>query len=181
MAGPHRSPDLQIPESLWSRLFGIAYRMLGTVADAEDVLPRAYVRWHESDREIVRCPEAWLVAGTTRLAIDRLRQVSSERETYPGPWLPKADSTPTDRRAEPSSDLSMAFLVLLERLGPEERAAFLLRDVSNWSPTTSPGPQTAEERYRPPGGSFGVPTVWSGSYWSWSGRPADESGTAWHG
>jgi RNA polymerase sigma-70 factor (ECF subfamily) len=116
-----------------ARLFGIAYRMLGSVEDAEDVLQEAYLRWHRADAAAVRAPEGWLVAVTTRLAIDRLRRASAEREHYAGTWLPQPiatapDSAP-DRRVEMVSDLSMAFLVMLERLGLEERAAFLLRDV----------------------------------------------------
>ena len=114
------------------RLFGIAYRMLGSVHDAEDVVQEAMLRWQETDRAVVREPEAWLVSVVTRIAIDRLRRATRERETYPGPWLPEpvADERfAADRSAELASDLSMAFLVLLERLAPEERAAFLLREV----------------------------------------------------
>lgn len=114
------------------RLFGIAYRMLGGVQDAEDIVQEAMLRWHQAERATIREPEAWLVSVVTRLAIDRLRRASTERETYPGPWLPEpvADERfSADRDAELASDLSMAFLVLLERLAPEERAAFLLREV----------------------------------------------------
>jgi RNA polymerase sigma-70 factor (ECF subfamily) len=107
--------------------------MLGSRADAEDLVQEAYVRWHQSDRDAIRNSEAWLVATATRLAIDRLRALKTEREAYVGPWLPEPmmrDSPPPpDRHLELASDLSMAFLVLLERLGPEERAAFLLHDV----------------------------------------------------
>jgi RNA polymerase sigma-70 factor (ECF subfamily) len=115
------------------RLFGIAYRMLGSVADAEDVVQDAYLRWHRAEPSAIENPEAWLVTVTTRLAIDRLRTATVERERYVGSWLPEpiatsASSAP-DRNAELASDLSMAFLVLLERLAPEERAALLLRDV----------------------------------------------------
>ena len=115
------------------RLFGIAYRMLGSVADAEDVVQDAYLRWHAADTSTVKSAEAWLVAVTTRLSIDRLRAAATERERYVGAWLPEpiatsAASSP-DRNVELASDLSMAFLVLLERLAPEERAALLLRDV----------------------------------------------------
>jgi RNA polymerase sigma-70 factor (ECF subfamily) len=115
------------------RLFGVAYRMLGTVADAEDVVQDAYLRWHRADVAAVQNAEAWLVAVTTRLSIDRLRAAATERERYVGAWLPEPIATSaasaTDRNAELASDLSMAFLVLLERLAPEERAALLLRDV----------------------------------------------------
>ncbi|HEX6630565.1 MAG TPA: sigma-70 family RNA polymerase sigma factor, partial [Gemmatimonadaceae bacterium] len=116
-----------------ARLFGIAYRMLGSVHDAEDVVQEAYLRWHRTDAAAVRAPEAWLVAVTTRLSIDRLRQTVVERERYTGAWLPEPIATgpeyAADRRADLASDLSMAFLVLLERLAPEERAALLLHDV----------------------------------------------------
>jgi RNA polymerase sigma-70 factor (ECF subfamily) len=114
------------------RLFGIAYRMLGGVHDAEDIVQEAMLRWQQADRAEIREPEAWLVAVVTRLAIDRLRRAATERQSYPGPWLPEpvADERfDADREAELGSDLSMAFLVLLERLAPEERAAFLLREV----------------------------------------------------
>jgi RNA polymerase sigma-70 factor (ECF subfamily) len=116
-----------------ARLFGIAYRMLGSVTDAEDVLQDAYLRWHRVDAPAVLNAEAWLVAVTTRLSIDRLRAAATERERYVGSWLPEPIATGaesiTDRNVELASDLSMAFLVLLERLAPEERAALLLRDV----------------------------------------------------
>jgi len=114
------------------RLYGIAYRMLGSRADAEDMLQEAYLRWHGSDPERVQTPQAWLVTTVTRLCIDRLRAARTEREAYVGPWLPEpliGESPPADRGAELASDLSVAFLVVLERLAPEERAAFLLHDV----------------------------------------------------
>ncbi|MDB5804978.1 MAG: polymerase sigma-70, type [Betaproteobacteria bacterium] len=117
-----------------ARLFGIAYRMLGSRAEAEDVLQDAYLRWHDGAAAEIRTPEAWLVTVTTRLAIDRLRALKTERENYPGFWLPEplveaaAPDTP-ESVLEFTSDVSTAFLMVLERLGPEERAAFLLREV----------------------------------------------------
>ena len=115
------------------RLFGIAYRMLGSRTDAEDVLQDAYLRWHRGAAEELRSAEAWLVTAVTRLCIDRLRAARAEREHYVGPWLPEpliGDSAPTpDVRAELSSSLSIAFLVVLEQLAPDERAAFLLHEV----------------------------------------------------
>lgn len=114
------------------RLFGIAYRMLGTAADAEDVVQEAYLRWHQADAEALATPEAWLVTVTTRLAIDRLRRSAARRETYVGEWLPEPVATatlPPDHDTEAESDLSLAFLLMLERLGPDERAALLLREV----------------------------------------------------
>lgn len=119
-------------ESLRSRLFGLAYRMLSSRAEAEDIVQETYIRWHQADRRTVRNPEAWLVTTATRLAIDRLRVVTTERKAYQGPWLPEpllTPSRPPDYDVDLASDLSIAFLVLLERLAPEERAAFLLHDV----------------------------------------------------
>ncbi len=116
-----------------SRLFSIAYRMLGSRADAEDVVQDAYLRWHDADTEQIRSAGAWLTTVVSRLCIDRLRAATVERQRYIGPWLPEpivAASTPSaDEKLELDSSMSVAFLVLLERLSPEERAAFLLRDV----------------------------------------------------
>lgn len=115
------------------RLFGIAYRMLGSRADAEDALQEAYLRWHRASVEEIRSPEAWLVTATTRLCIDRLRITREAREIYVGPWLPEPligeVSPPADAPLDVASSLSIAFLVVLERLAPEERAAFLLHEV----------------------------------------------------
>jgi RNA polymerase sigma-70 factor, ECF subfamily len=118
-------------EAVRGRLFGLAYRMLGSRADAEDIVQEAYLRWHEAGRENIENPEAWLVTTTSRLAIDRLRRLKTEREAYAGPWLPEPIVThePPDRHLDLADDLSMAFLTLLERLSPDERAAFLLHDV----------------------------------------------------
>jgi len=118
-------------ETLRGRLFGLAYRMLGSRADAEDVVQETYVRWHQVAPGTIENQEAWLVTTTTRLAIDRLRRLKTEREAYVGPWLPEPIVTamPPDRTLDLAADLSIAFLTLLERLAPEERAAFLLHDV----------------------------------------------------
>lgn len=119
-------------ESFRGRLFGLAYRMLGSRAEAEDVVQDAYLRWHQTDHARIETPEAWLVATTSRLAIDRLRRLKTEREAYVGPWLPEpllGQERPPDRQLDLADDLSMAFLTLLERLAPDERAAFLLHDV----------------------------------------------------
>lgn len=107
--------------------------MLGSRADAEDVLQEAYLRWHRASLEEIRSPEAWLVTATTRLCIDRLRLAREAREVYVGPWLPEplvSDvAPPADSQLDIASSLSIAFLVVLERLAPEERAAFLLHEV----------------------------------------------------
>ncbi len=119
-------------EAYRGRLWGVAYRMLGSRADADDMVQEAYLRWHATPIAEVRTPEAWLVTTTTRLCIDRLRQLRAEREAYVGPWLPEPlveEAPPADAATELASDLSVAFLALLERLAPEERAAFLLHDV----------------------------------------------------
>jgi len=121
--------------ALRGRLFGLAYRMTGSRADAEDLVQEAYLRWHDADHNRIESPEAWLVTTTTRLALDRLRRLKTERDAYVGPWLPDpivgsvAATAPPDQHLDLADDLSMAFLTLLERLAPEERAAFLLHDV----------------------------------------------------
>jgi RNA polymerase sigma-70 factor (ECF subfamily) len=115
------------------RLFGIAYRMLGSRADAEDILQETYLRWIESKPSELRSTEAWLATVVTRLCIDRLRSAKAEREAYTGPWLPEPLVSPgplsPDRSVELASDISIAFLTVLERLASEERAAFLLHEV----------------------------------------------------
>jgi RNA polymerase sigma-70 factor (ECF subfamily) len=118
-------------EALRGRLFGLAYRMLGSRADAEDVVQETYVRWHQAAPHGIESLEAWLVTTSTRLAIDRLRRLKTEREAYVGQWLPEPIVTqaPPDRDLDLAADLSIAFLTLLERLAPEERAALLLHDV----------------------------------------------------
>jgi RNA polymerase sigma-70 factor (ECF subfamily) len=124
---------LQIFSRLQPRMLGTAYRMLGSLAEAEDVVQDVWTRWHDADTENVDNAEAWLVATTTRRAIDRLRQARTEREKYVGIWLPEpvltdGPATPEELH-ETTSDLSVAFLVVLERLAPEARAAFLLHEV----------------------------------------------------
>jgi len=118
------------------RLLGLAYRMLGTPADAEDILHDAWLRWHAQDKSSLDDAEAWLVTVTTRLALDRLRHAKVEREHYTGPWLPEPlielEQHP-EAQAEHAETLTMSFLVLLERLTAEERAAFLLHDVFDYS------------------------------------------------
>ncbi|MEV0478992.1 RNA polymerase sigma-70 factor [Streptomyces sp. NPDC050508] len=117
-------------------LMGVAYRMLGRVADAEDVVQEAWLRWSAADRAEVREPRAYLVRVTTRLAIDRLRQVKARGEAYVGPWLPEpyvtdfGDTVPdTAERAVLADSVSLAVLVVLESLSPLERAVFVLREA----------------------------------------------------
>ena len=124
-------PRTQTFEQHRAKLRGVAYRMLGSRSDAEDIVQDAYLRWHRAANEDIRSPEAWLVTVVTRLSIDRLRQAKQERESYVGPWLPEplVQSPAADAATELASNLSVAFLVVLERLAPEERAAFLLHEV----------------------------------------------------
>jgi RNA polymerase sigma-70 factor (TIGR02957 family) len=115
------------------RLRGIAYRMLGSLAEAEEVVQDAWLRWHEADYVAFDDPTGWLVTVTTRLSINRLRAAKVQREHYAGLWLPEpvltdaADSP--EQMLERADDVSVAFLLMLERLTPEARAAFLLREV----------------------------------------------------
>ena len=119
------------------RLFGVAYRMLGTRDDAEDILQETYLRLHSADLAEIENPEAWLVTAATRLSIDRLRKAYAQRETYIGPWLPEPlvldNAASPEIKAEIASDVSLAFLVMLERLSPIERAIFLLHDVFDFA------------------------------------------------
>ena len=117
------------------RLLGLAYRMLGSMADAEDAVEETYLRWHAADRDNVSDPRGFLMTTTTRICLDMLTSARARREEYVGPWLPDpvldtATLTP-DRRTELAEDLSIALLLTLDRLSPLERAAFLLHDVSS--------------------------------------------------
>lgn len=119
-----------------SRLFGLSYRLLGSRSDAEDVVQDTWLRWQQTDRSGIRDAEAWLVTAATRLGIDRLRAARLQRERYTGPWLPaptEIDESPTpEHSAEITEQVSLAFLAILERLGPEERAAFLLKEAFDY-------------------------------------------------
>lgn len=120
-------------EELRSHLFGVAYRMLGSVAEAEDVVQEAFLRYHEAGVE-PDSPRAYLTTVATRIAIDRLRSARARREVYPGQWLPEPlVEDERLRHAETADSLSLAFLHLLERLSPVERAVFLLREVFDYS------------------------------------------------
>jgi RNA polymerase sigma-70 factor, ECF subfamily len=128
-----RTEDFERHRSL---LFSIAYRMLGSVTGAEDIVQEAFLRWQEMPDTEVRSPKSYLSTVVTRLSIDRLRSARAHREEYVGPWLPEPL---VSNRAEEGADLiqldeslSMAFLVLLESLNPVERAVFLLREVFDY-------------------------------------------------
>jgi len=119
-------------EELRPYLFAIAYRMLGSVAEADDVVQDAFLRYHEADVD-AESPKAYLATVTTRLAIDQLRSARSRREVYPGEWLPEPIvGDEAVRHAETADSLSLAFLHLLEKLAPVERAVFLLREVFDY-------------------------------------------------
>lgn len=107
------------------RLVRIAYRMLGSVADAEDVVQEAFIRWHATDRDAVREPEAFLRRVVTRLCLDVLKSAQRKREVYVGPWLPE----PLVEEDDEIDDVTLPLMMALERLSPLERAAFLLHDV----------------------------------------------------
>jgi RNA polymerase sigma-70 factor (ECF subfamily) len=113
-------------ESVRPQLMRVAYRMLGSVADAEDVIQDAFLRWLDVDQAVVREPLAYLRRIVARLALDRLKAVRRRREVYIGPWLPEPMIEP--READPE-DVTLPLLMALERLSPLERAAFLLHDV----------------------------------------------------
>src|SRR6478672_13038674 len=110
-------------------LFSIAYRMLGSASEAEDVVQDAWLRARQDEHADVRSPRAYLTTIVTRLCIDHLRSAERTRMEYPGPWLPEPLAEPNQESADLASSLTTAFLVLLERLSPTERAVFLLREV----------------------------------------------------
>lgn len=111
-------------DPLRPKLIRVAYRMLGSVADAEDVVQDAFLRWSEADRATVSVPEAFLRRVVTRLCLDQLKSARVRRETYIGPWLPEPVIEP-----EEADDVTLPLMLALERLSPLERAAFLLHDV----------------------------------------------------
>jgi RNA polymerase sigma-70 factor, ECF subfamily len=119
------------------RLLGLAYRMLGSMADAEDAVQETYLRWHSADRDRVQEPRAFLMTTTTRICLDMLTSARARREEYVGSWLPEpifdTAALAPDSRTELAEDLSIALLLTLDRLSPLERAAFLLHDVFDFS------------------------------------------------
>jgi RNA polymerase sigma-70 factor (ECF subfamily) len=119
------------------RLLGLAYRMLGSMADAEDAVQETYVRWHGADPNKVSDPKSFLMTIAARICLDVLKSARARREEYVGPWLPEpvldTAALAPDRRTELAEDLSYALLLTLDRLSPLERAAFLLHDVFDFS------------------------------------------------
>jgi RNA polymerase sigma-70 factor, ECF subfamily len=137
---PDRRLDVRDPNQIFERnrerLRRLAYRLLGSVADADDMMQDAYLRWCEAGRDEVRSPDAWLTTVMTRLCVDRMRVRNREREAYPGSWLPEplwvTEPPSPSHSLDMATDLSMALLLLLERLAPEERVAFLLHDAFDY-------------------------------------------------
>jgi RNA polymerase sigma-70 factor, ECF subfamily len=124
------SDRLEVFEQYRAMLFGMAYRMLGTISDAEDMVQETFLRWHRAFEVEVHSPKSYLATILTRLCMDHFRSARVKREEYIGPWLPEpvsmAHSTDDSKLAE---SLSLGFLVLMETLSPAERAVFLLREV----------------------------------------------------
>lgn len=126
MVGEQAHDDAaEIFDPLRPKLIRVAYRMLGSVADAEDMVQEAFIRWMNADRSEVREPEAFLRRTVTRLCLDRLKSGQRQRETYLGPWIPD----PVIEEEEEDDDVTLPLMLALERLSPLERAAFLLHDV----------------------------------------------------
>jgi RNA polymerase sigma-70 factor (ECF subfamily) len=125
--------DAEVFEAHRDLMFAVAYRMLGTITDAEDAVQDAWLRWSAAPRADVADPRAYLARVVTNTALNRLRSVRSRREAYIGPWLPEPLLTETSpdaaERAELTESVSMAMLVVLESLTPDERAVFVLREV----------------------------------------------------
>jgi RNA polymerase sigma-70 factor (ECF subfamily) len=119
------------------RLLGLAYRMLGSMSDAEDAVQEAYLRWHGAERDHVSDPRAFLMTTTTRICLDMLTSARARREEYVGPWLPEpvtdTAALAPDSRTDLAEDLSVALLLTVDRLSPLERAAFILHDVFDFS------------------------------------------------
>jgi RNA polymerase sigma-70 factor, ECF subfamily len=124
-------------ESYRRRLLGLAYRMLGSMADAEDAVQETYLRWHAADRRNVSDPRAYLMTTTTRISLNMLTSARARHEEYVGPWLPEpvldTKAIAPDCQTELAEDLSIALLLILDQLSPLERAAFLLHDVFDFS------------------------------------------------
>lgn len=138
-AGPGSDEDLEQAAAVFTgvrpRLFGIAYRMLGSVTEAEDLVQEVWLRWQTCDRSTVANPGAFLATTMTRLAINELQSARVRRETYVGPWLPEPVDTSADPYlgAERGEALKFATLLLMEKLTPNERAAYVLREAFDYS------------------------------------------------
>lgn len=129
---------MELFEGQRSRMFGIAYRILGSAAEAEDVVQDAYLRWHGADRDAIEVPSAWLTKVVTNLCLTRLSSARMRREQYVGPWLPEPVPTADGalgplETVEQRELVSLGVLVVLERLTPPERAVFVLREAFGYS------------------------------------------------
>jgi RNA polymerase sigma-70 factor, ECF subfamily len=138
VSSPEPLPDSAASFEPWRRrLLGLAYRMLGSIADAEDAVQETWLRWHAADRDKVLDPRAFLMTTTARICLDLLTSARARREEYAGPWLPEpvvdTAALAPDSHTELAEDLSIALLLTLDRLSPLERAAFLLHDVFDFS------------------------------------------------
>ncbi|MFD9891169.1 RNA polymerase sigma-70 factor [Amycolatopsis sp. NPDC059027] len=127
-------PEVTLFEQQRRRLFGLAYRMLGSAAEAEDIVQDAFLRWHGADRERIETPSAWLAKVVTNLCLNRLSSAQVKRESYIGPWLPEPVLTGDGalgplETVEQRDSVSLGVLILLERLTPPERAVFVLREA----------------------------------------------------
>jgi len=152
MAGLSHEDAARSFEPLRPKLMRVAYRMLGSVADAEDAVQEAFIRWMKADRSEVREPEAFLRRSVTRLCLDQLKSARRQRETYVGPWLPDPVV-----ETEQEEDVTLPLMLALERLSPLERAAFLLHDVFGLEFDESPRPSGAMPR--PAGSSPPAPAA----------------------
>ncbi|WP_406079773.1 RNA polymerase sigma-70 factor [Micromonospora sp. NBC_00858] len=135
MIPPHPDPDQQVFHNHRNLLFSVAYRILGSAADAEDAVQDAWIKWSAADRSQVADPKAYLARIVSNLALQRLRSSRHQRETYVGPWLPEPILTEGDTAdtVTDAESVSMAMLVVLETLSPLERAVFVLKEVFDFS------------------------------------------------
>ena len=135
VVGDELASAAEVFEGLRARLFGVAYRMLGSVAEAEDVVQDAWLRWQQTDRSVVHNPAGFLTTVTTRLTLNVLDSARARREEYVGAWLPEPVDTSADPTlgAETAEALEAAVLVLMERLAPQARAAYVLREAFHYT------------------------------------------------
>lgn len=123
-------------ENYRSKLTGLAYRITGSIAEAEDIVQETFLKWNDADINTIRSPASWLAKVTTRLSLDHLKSASVQREAYIGPWLPEpfvADREIPENEYELDQSITMALLVLLDQLTPAERAAFILHDIFHFN------------------------------------------------
>ncbi|GAA1996155.1 RNA polymerase sigma factor SigJ [Nocardiopsis rhodophaea] len=137
MPAPSHGHDVSEFEAQRPRLFAIAYRLLGSATEAEDAVQDAYLRWNDADHSLITTPAAWLTKVLTNLCLNRLTAARTRREAYVGPWLPEPVMTPDSslgplETVEQRESVSMALLILLERLTPAERAVFVLREAFSY-------------------------------------------------